>query len=167
MLKRLMNKWVLALLVMSVGGLVMARVDSDAVNGSAAKGTTINFPLKLSTTQWVGGINGELTYDPTLFSAPSITEGPGAVGFIALGNLVSPGHFKFVLYSDPVTKINTSLAAAYFQMTVAPTVSSKIGTLTYTSTGASDTGANSLGTLFKPVTINLQANGINNWALYE
>lgn len=168
MLKKLMSKWVLALLVMSVGGLVMARVDSDAVSGSAAKGAVITFPLKLSTTQGVGGINGELTYDPTLFTAPSITEGPGASGFIALGNLVSPGHFKFVLYSDPVKAINVNLAAAYFQVQVQPTVAAqKVGTLSYTSTGASDTNANALGTLFKSVNINLQANAVHDWVLYE
>lgn len=163
------TKSMLILLVMIAGVAAYASVTSDPVSGSAARGAYIVIPLKLNTTQTVGGINGELDYDVNFFSNPTIIAGPGASGFIALGNVTSPGKFRFVLYSDPTKPLNLKLDVAEFQFTVSSTLlpKSQIQHLTYSIAAASDTAANSLGATFKQVDIKLQGNAANAWALYE
>lgn len=170
MFKKIFKVMAAFLLLAAVGQLVWASVNSEPVTANGKKGEYLIIPLKLISPQMVGGINGELTYDPTLFSNPTIISGNGSnIGMIALGNQVSAGHFKFVVYSDKANvAFDINQPVAFFQVKVAPTVSqSQIAKLTFQTVGACDIAANTLGASFAAINVKLLSNGVNDWALYE
>lgn len=167
-------KFMFALMLLAVSGLAWtAVVTSNAISGSASRNSAITIPLKIKSATPVAGINGEFDFDTTYFSSPSISVGPGAQGFIALGNLTSPGHYKFVIYSDPTKTMNLSLVVAQFQVKTAPKITkSVVSQITFPAgltppLASSDANAVSLSTTLSAISIKLQGNGANDWVLYE
>jgi hypothetical protein len=160
---------ILSMLILGIGGLTWAAgVTSDPVSGTAYAGNTVQIPLTLHSATPVAGLNGEFQYDPALFSNPTIQAGPGAAGFTALGNLVTPGHYKFVIYSDPTKNMNLGQLVAQFQVTVAKNVGkSAVATVTYPGSAASDASAKSLSATLGTVQIKLASSGATDWAFYE
>lgn len=75
------------------------------VTGTVPSGTLMStqqgtYSLSLVSDTDLGAINGELTYDPALLTSPSVVTGAGAAGFTAMGNELSAGVYRFVLYND-------------------------------------------------------------------
>lgn len=172
MFKSIFKGMAAVLLLAAAGQMIWAAtVSSQSYTVDGKRGEVLCIPLKLVTTSAVAGINGELDYDSTLFSNPTIITGTGAnYGTIALGNTVSAGKFKFVVYNDPVKAIDPSQPVAYFQVKVAPTVSqSQLAKLTFltTASGAGDTTGVGLGASFAAFNVKLLSNGVQDWALYE
>lgn len=171
MLKTNFSRLMLVLLITVAGGIAWAatsQVTSDIVNSGGALNSNVLLPLKISSLKPVAGINGEFVYDPTYFSDPAILPGGGAPSFTFLGNLVSPGHFKFVIYSDPVKSMDPTWPVAMFQVKVIKRpAKSTTSVITFGTPAAGDTSAASLSTTFSNINIKLNANGVNDWALYE
>jgi hypothetical protein len=165
--------WVVVMLLL-VAGTGWAAVTSQGVTMGAASAGPVYIPLKLSSAQQVAGINGQLNFNTARLESPSIQVGPGASNFIALGNETTPGHFRFVLYSDPVKAMNLAQPVAYFRILSKPIDTSAVSyveTLSFSSgsndIGAGDPNATSLGATFSDIKLTMGGNAAHDWAYYE
>lgn len=86
-------------------------------------GSAGTFSMSLTATENVEGINGEVVFDPAIFSTPSVAVALGQAGdVIAMGNEVSPGLYRFILYSTTATSLNIGAPVLQFSFTVRPEV---------------------------------------------
>lgn len=144
-------------------------VTSEAVNISAAHSSPVYVPLKLVSSKVVAGINGQLDYDPNLFTNPQIQKSLPTQNFNVLGNLVAPGQYKFVIYADPTASINTKDPIVYFRLETNPGTAANLSTLSFSTAAASDPSAISLTSAFANIQINVleNRNAASDWAIYE
>ena len=170
------SKIIRTLLIVGVLGAsaLSARAQStvvgDAVHATAVAGYDIMFALTVTSPEDVAGLNGEITYDTTYLSNPAVSLGAGAAGFTALGNEMTPGVFRFVLYADPTQAIQQSLAALQFSIHVADTVPQghdEVLNYTIQAAGRADGTSYLTNIALAPVTIHLLQTGVTDWALYE
>ncbi len=84
--------------------VIIADVTNDTYTALTKIGETLSLRFTLTSTNGVAGINGEVNYDPAVFSSPQVVEDIGMNGFTVLGNEMEPGKFRFVAYSNPVTE---------------------------------------------------------------
>lgn len=156
------------LFILGLCGTCLGFVGSETFSTHGKAGSPVNIPLSITTDQVVAGINGELSYDPTYFGNPSLNAGTGASGFIALGNEMEAGKFRFVLYHDPTAGVSVFAPALMFRLEAAsPLPSSGVQTLTYATAAASDADGNSLDAVsFSDVSVAFSTS-TGNWTLYQ
>lgn len=172
MIKPLFTKgmWLLGLLAM-LGGVSQAAVTSDPLNLTASHGNVLYAPLTVHSDQPVAGLNGELVYDSTVFNTPQLlpTSGTNAQ-FNLLGNEPTVGHYKFVIYSDPVTPLDLATPVAYIALDLKPTFrAATLSTLVFNSAAAGDPNGASLGATLASIQVQVSEaqNAARNWSLYE
>lgn len=97
-----------------------AHVTGTVPSGVLMSGEGGTYSLMLTSELALGAINGELTYDPALLTAPSVAAGAGAAGFTAMGHEMTPGVFRFVLYNeDPEAVLSLASPVLDFSLTAA------------------------------------------------
>jgi hypothetical protein len=151
---------------------------------SARPGQDIYVPLILQTTagEQVAGINGQMTFDTNYFGAPQIQVGPAAPGFTILGNEVSPGKFRFVVYADPTAIMGLQTPVMFVRLTAAGTLPQDGSTTIDFLNGPVDTSdpdkagesaaatqnGVSIGSVtFNSVTVALNETAATDWVRYE
>lgn len=161
-----------ALLIFSaiamLAGLTGADVTSRSVTISPLRGLPQYIPLQLNSGQAVAGVQGQINFDPAIFSNPQVAAGPGASGFTVMGNLVAAGQYRFIAYSNPTKPLLLGVGALEFRLNTASTLPlTGSRTITYTLEAASTTGGQSLTGDFANVSVIFRKNHANNWMLYE
>lgn len=155
-----------------------ANVTGITVNGYFQSGKREDTAMILISSERVDGLNGEMTYDPNLFSNPIVTTSSGSVGYTALGNEVSPGVFRFVLYKNPANQpLALENAVLSFSLEAkADLVNSTMSTVNFTMAASARVVSNPDGsssavsvqpTTFQSFTIFVNGASAKDWQLYE
>jgi hypothetical protein len=172
-MKSIMKKSICLLgLALIAGGVCWAAeaviVSSQPVSLGAAHDFPIMIPLKLTSAQAVAGINGQLDFDANLFSNPQIQKGVPTQNFNVLGNQVSAGHYKFVVYADPTASMSLKDPVVFFRIQVSSNAThSAISTMSFSEAASSSPAALSLTTAFANIQVNLLGNAAKDWAIYN
>lgn len=160
----------LAALILVPALALAGPVTSDPVRTGAKAGTILGWELDADSDEAVAGLNGEISWDPALFSDPVVQRGSGALGFTLLSNQNDTGKLRFVLYADPTASLNLDAPVLYFSLRVAdPVTQGQQATISY-SIGAA---ARPDGTSFlsdvdlQPVTVRLIQTSVTDWSLYN
>ncbi|MEN6626465.1 MAG: hypothetical protein ABFD69_09585 [Candidatus Sumerlaeia bacterium] len=155
--------------LMLAAGVCQAQVSSKAVTVTPSRGVPTQITLDLVSSTAVAGIQGQINYDSTIFSNPKVEGGLGASGFIIMGNLVTPGQYRFIVYANPTKSLQTAYTVLQFTFdtaSVLPIGGSK--TITYTIEAASTTGGSSISSVnFADVTVLFKRNSADNWSIYR
>lgn len=134
---------------------------------------SINYD-NLSTTvrDDIGGISGDLHYDPSRLSCPRIE--PADSGKFATGFLLEPGVYRFCIFASPMGDLITRYGAnsyspdtahVYFEVNDSLAGPTQI---TFTAAKASKLNRESHGDItISPITLYLNYNAVNSWSLYE
>lgn len=168
----------LMLLSMLVAGLLItqawAAITSESPALSVSPGKNVLIPLQINATEGelLAGINGQFNYDPAIFSEPDVAGGPGSSYFLALGNEVAPGQFRFVLYADPTRTLASNKVVLYFSLRAAnPIPGGETSTVSFSDVAASTPDGVSLSTLttvnFQDIEILLNENAAQSWQDYR
>lgn len=147
-----------------------AAVESVEVNVIAFPERTVTLPLQMSTTTTLAGINGQLNYDPARFTNPRVDLAGGSQGFIVLGNEVTPGQYRFVLYANPTAILQVFNPLLGFKLDTTAALPAGTSVLSYTLEAASDPNGVSLpGVNFAnaSVTYVQPRNAVNEWSVYN
>jgi hypothetical protein len=156
----------------------LAEVTAVTFDGFMKSGKGGNVWMMVASPDSVDGLNGEMSFDTNLFSNPAVFADVGSPGFTALGNEVSPGLFRFILYKNPANQ-NLSQAdpVLRFSLFAKPgLLSSTSSQVTFTMAASArvvvgDGGATSAvsvqPTTFEPFTIFIGGASAKNWELYE
>ena len=140
----------------------------------------IPFTLQTTTGETVAAISGQMNYNAALFYSPWIEAGPAAPGFVALGNLVGPGRFRFVIYRDPTAIVQQNAPAILFHLSTPLDVYNANTTITFLngpvdpndpdkvgeSAASSGQGVSLPNVSFAGVEVNYQ-NAAQDWFLYQ
>lgn len=88
---------------------------------TGASGTT-SFSLAVTDAGRIDGINGEITYDGALLGNPVVAVAPGQpAGYVAEGNELADGVYRFVLYQNPPgDPLDTSVPVMTFSFDAEP-----------------------------------------------
>jgi hypothetical protein len=146
----------------------VAVVTSKSVTVYTERGRYFSFSLDVDCASSVAGVNGELAYDPDLFSLPSVELGAGTAGFTVMGNETAPGRFRFVVYKSPTASIDLSKAALTFTFKAADRYNISGSQIVYSVNAAGDSnGTSYLDSIqFSPVTVYIKT-GARNWSLFQ
>jgi hypothetical protein len=169
---------------MLVATVALADVNSKQVVLSARSGRDFFVPMTVMGTagEQIAGINGQMNFDPALFSAPELQVGPGALGFIGLGNESAPGKFRFVLYADPTQLVGQLTPVLYVKLTASGSLPADgQSTITFLngpigsgdpdkageSAASSAEGVSLAGVQFSEIVVALDQSAAGDWLLYE
>lgn len=158
------------LLILAFHQTAMATVTGTLSGGLPPAGMPMILRLDLTADTPVAAINGQLDYGSAWFSNPTIQTGSGAEGFLALGNEVAPGQYRFVVYANPTSLFAMGQAAVYFQLdTISPYPATGTTQIQFSLEAASDGVGVSLADVdFGGLTLSFDGkNAIGDWALYE
>jgi hypothetical protein len=147
---------------------------STSVNAFPGATTIVSLEIEATAGESVAGINGQLNYNTAIFHTPTVTAGSGAGGFIALGNEVSPGAYRFVLYNNPTAAMNLNEPVIEFSFVgrtdMPQDIESEItftgGTAPERDEASSNLAGVSLATDLAPVLV-IKKNAVVNWSFYE
>ena len=144
--------------------------------------SAVNHMFLFSSQGDVDGINGELTFDSSLLMNPSVDPSSGAKGFIAEGNEVTPGVFRFILYKSPAdASLDLSSAVLFFRFESVPDLTSSMTSdlsFTMTSSAAArvisaengeviSIGEQGETVTFNPCTAFINRASARDWHLYQ
>jgi hypothetical protein len=116
-----------------------------------------------------------MVFDPALLSNPRVTADLGSLGYTALGNETSPGHFRFVLFKNPANApVDGGRAVLGIYFSAADVQGSRLTTVTFTMPAAArivpgppTTVLSVQPTVFEPFQVIINGNATRNWSLYE
>ena len=158
------------LVVMLAAGICWADVLAPEQSTIARSGLPVQFRLSLESPEAVAGIQGQLNYDSTLFSSPQVLMAMGSVGFNVLGNEVTPGEFRFVIYADPTANLMLGPAVAEFMLQSNSSLPYDQPTTIYYSmeAAARPDGTSFLDAVsFGDVEVLMNRAGVEHWLMYE
>lgn len=147
-----------------------AAVQSIEVNVFAFPERTVTLPLQMSTTTTLAGINGQLNYDPARFTNPRVDLAAGSPGYIVLGNEVTPGQYRFVLYANPTGILQVFNPLIAFKLDTTAVLPAGTSVLSYTLEAASDPNGVSLPDVNfanASVTYVQPRNAVADWLVYN
>lgn len=181
-MKRFMRNSILAMLLAAIFAVGVKSATSEVTGvtfpGYFDAGRISGTSMVLISPDSVDGINGEMTFDPALFSNPLVLVDTGSPGYTALGNQTAPGVFRFILYKNPAdTSLDLTKPVIEFVLTpIAVLHHSTQSTVNFTmsaaarvvpGTGGASTAVSITPTTFQPFTIFIGGSKAKDWVLYE
>jgi hypothetical protein len=166
-----MKRTLLSLIaIVMLTGLSDAAVTSKSVTVTPYRAIPTLINLDLTSSQALAGIQGQINYDPAIFSNPAVFGGVGLSGFTVMGNLVAPGQYRFVAYANPTKSMSLAFTALQFRLdTSAALPQTGSRTITYTYEAASTTDGQSISSVdFSNVNVVFQRNSAkDSWVIYQ
>jgi len=161
----------MGLVILTIGSFAWPSVTGKEQSITTRRGREISVVLALddSSDPNVAGLTGQLNYDPQLFSNPRVALGGGAPGFIAAGQLVEPGKYRFTVYHNPMTILSLEQTIVTFAFHVNATGSGTTPTkMTYSLATAGDaTNADLSPVSFGAVEIDIESSAGPWWQRYK
>lgn len=176
-MKKLLLASVMAFVLM---GSAHAATSKD-MTFSTRVGWGIQFTMDIDATQAFAGVNGELNYDPAVFSNPRVYPYSGAYKFTALGNEIEPGKFRFVVYNNPTYAMTEGVPQVEFALDVVNDTAlrgtqhfvtfdnalSALSTPEGVSFGVAAPDGLGEAVTFGTYTVNIEETAVADWSFYE
>ncbi len=148
---------------------VAANVTSKSVTITPLAGVPMIIPISIQSTSDVAAVVGQINYDPATFSNPRLFLGPASAYFTTMGNLIAPGQYRFILFSEPTSIILTHMTNLQVILDANPVLpKSGSQTISYTFQSAASPTGESLNINLASVQVVFQRNTAESeWMLYE
>lgn len=105
------------------------QISLNALKATGRRGSTVTLDLRVPLSSSSNGLNGQIDFDPALFSKVVVEPGTGAAGFVIRSRETQEGNLRFLLYDPdgsrsinhkkPVLRLTVHCASDIAQETVA------------------------------------------------